>query len=261
MAQTTETTTHTHQRMFDIVKGPKRLLMPISGYQDMPLVSLEKAVEPLVTLLPDIQTNVEFAKLNCETTPADGLTVDESASIKLYTMESYPPEKRLYIVLNETLRKEDRRSLKPWLSYLRLILTALSRLPSSTRTVYRGVKGDLRNEYKTGERLIWWSFSSCTSSIAVLQDDQFLGTEGVRTMFAIECTTGKDISRHSYYQDELEILLIPARQFEVIGCLEPADNLHIIQLKEIFQKSIIAPLPSVDVPIPSITEQNPGKNE
>ncbi|CAF3449726.1 unnamed protein product, partial [Rotaria sp. Silwood2] len=61
----------------------------------MPLVSIEKAVEPLLARLPGIQTKVWIAKQNCET-PADGLSSDESASIYLYSMEWEPQEQCLY---------------------------------------------------------------------------------------------------------------------------------------------------------------------
>ena len=72
--------------MSDIVQEPERMLMPIRGYEKMPLVSLEEAVAPLVSILPEVQDYVYFAKQQCKPVPADGLTRDESASIILYTM-------------------------------------------------------------------------------------------------------------------------------------------------------------------------------
>jgi hypothetical protein len=182
--------------------------------------------------LPEVQDYAFVAKQRCKPIPADGLTRDESASIILYTMEWEPHEECLYFALNSTLRAEDRRKLKPWFSYLKLILTALARLPSTRHFVYRGIKMDLSKEYPPGKTFIWWGFSSCTSNIGVLESEQFLGKKGERTMFSIDCQNGKDISRHSYYQSEEEILLIAARQFVVKACLEPAPGLHMIQLLE-----------------------------
>jgi len=240
--------------MADITKEPKRMLMPIHGYEKTPLKTLEETVEPLIPLVPRVQTYVHVAKRRCEGKPADGLTVDQSASIMLYTMEWEPQEQCLYAVLNATLRVEDRQKLKPWFLYLKLILSGLFKLPSSPRSVYRGVKMDLSNEYPKGKEIIWWGFSSCASCIEVLENEQFLGNKGTRTLFTIECISGKDISRHSYYQSETELLLLPARQFQVISCLEPASGLHMIQLKEI-QSSIML-LEPVDIEIPSF-----GKNK
>jgi hypothetical protein len=221
-----------YARVSDINEEPLEMHMPIRGYERMPLVSLEEAIAPLVSILPEIQDYAYVAKQRAKPVPADGLTRDESASIILYSMEWEPHDECLYFALNTTLRAEDRRKLKPWFSYLKLILTALGQLPSSGRTVYRGVKLNLSKQYPEGKTFVWWGFSSCTSAMGVLENEQFLGKTGERTMFAIECDSGKDISRHSYYQSEKEILLLAARHFIVESSLQPAPGLHIIQLKE-----------------------------
>ncbi|CAF4918695.1 unnamed protein product, partial [Rotaria magnacalcarata] len=75
-----------------------------------------------------------MAKEKCKK-PADGLTHDESASIMLYSMGWEPIEQCLYFALNAALRSEDRGNLDPWYLYLKLILTALSRLPTQHRFV------------------------------------------------------------------------------------------------------------------------------
>ncbi|CAF4348840.1 unnamed protein product, partial [Rotaria sordida] len=72
-------------RIADIAQEPLEFLAPISGYEKEPLVSLEQAVEPLVSIVPKIQSHAYVAKQRCEN-PADGLSQDESASIMLYTM-------------------------------------------------------------------------------------------------------------------------------------------------------------------------------
>ncbi|CAF0924343.1 unnamed protein product [Adineta steineri] len=220
-------------RVSDIANEPLEMLMPIRGYEKMPIVSLEEAVTPLISILPEIQTYIDTAKQRCESVPPDGLTQDESASIILYTMDWEPHEECLYFVLNATLRNKDRGELKPWFSYLRLILSALEKLPSMPRTVYRGVKLDLTDDYPEGKTFVWWAFSSCTTTIGVLKKEPFLGKTGERTMFTIECDSGKDISLYSYFQTEKEVLLLAARQFIVLSCLQPGSGLHIIQLKEI----------------------------
>ncbi|CAF1350159.1 unnamed protein product [Adineta steineri] len=221
-----------YTRVSDILKEPQKMLMPIRGYEEMPIVSLEEAVTPLVSILPEIQDYAYVAKQRCESVPPDGLTQDESASIMLYSMEWKPHEKCLYFALNATLRTEDRRKLERWFSYLKLILTALEKLPSTRRNVFRGVNLDLTNQYTQGKTFVWWGFSSCTTSIEVLENEQFLDKTGQRTLFTIECDSGKDISCHSYYQSEKEVLLLAARQFIVVGYLRPAPGLHMIQLKE-----------------------------
>ncbi|CAF1202632.1 unnamed protein product [Adineta steineri] len=221
-----------YTRISDIVNEPQEMLMPIEGYEEMPIVPLEEAVAPLISILPKIQTYIYVAKQRCKSVPPDDLTQDESASIMLYSMEWKPHKECLYFALNAALRSEDRRELESWFSYLKLILTALEKIPSTRCHVFRGVNLDLTNQYIQGKRFVWWGFSSCTTSIEILENQQFLGRTGQRTLFTIECDSGKDISRHSYYQKEKEVLLLPARQFIVVGCLQPAPSLHMIQLKE-----------------------------
>jgi hypothetical protein len=108
---------------------PKQMLQPISGYEHEPLLSLEKACQPLENILGNkLKQNIIIAKMN-STEPADGLTQDESASIHLYTMEWNQRENSLYAVLNQTLCAADRNKLRPWFKYLKLFLTAFFKLP------------------------------------------------------------------------------------------------------------------------------------
>ncbi|CAF1593699.1 unnamed protein product [Rotaria sp. Silwood1] len=225
-----EAITQRYLRITDIAKEPLDFLSPICGYEKMSLVSLEEAVEKLVDLLPTIQSHAYIAKQKCKK-PSDGLSQDESASIMLYTMGWEPLDECLYFVLNDTLRSANREKLKPWFLYLRLFLSGLFRLPVIREVVHRGIKMDLSKEYRMGETIIWWGFSSCTTALNVLQSEQFLGKTGTRTMFTIQCESGRDIRNHSYFSSEDEVLLLAATQFKVIGYLDQGD-LHVIHLKE-----------------------------
>ena len=71
-----------NQRISDFAAEPGKMLMPIKGYEKQPLVSLEEAVEPIVPFVPESQTNgICCQREMYKTIPADGLSVDESASI------------------------------------------------------------------------------------------------------------------------------------------------------------------------------------
>jgi hypothetical protein len=232
-------------RFKDLSGEPLRMLLPIQGHENVALVSLEEAVFPLISLIPQIKRMVQIVKVRCEK-PKDSLSVDGSASIMLYTMEWYPKQKSFYFILNNALRAENRQRLKPWFRYLKLILTALSKLPSARRCVCRGIRADLHELYPKGRNFVWWGFSSCTTTLEVLQSEDFLGKKGSRTMFTIECHTGKDVRNHSAYQTEDEILLPAARQFQVVSCLDLGNDLHTIQLKEIEPVfPLMEPLPQV----------------
>lgn len=95
-------------------------------------------------------------KMKCNDPPADNLSLDESASLMLYSMEWEPQEECLYHVLNATLRSENRKKLTPWFLFFKLILTAFARLPSANRfVVCRGIKRDMRKDYLEGSTVIW----------------------------------------------------------------------------------------------------------
>jgi hypothetical protein len=220
-------------RLFDVAEEPRRMLPPIQGFEKMPLVPLEEAVQPLVKHIRDIQRYALTAKEKCKSPPAHGLSIDESASIRLYTMQLQPPDKHLYSVLNKTLRDEDRNLLKDWFLYLKLIITSLSKIRSIPRRLFRGVKLDLSKDYRKGDQIVWWAFSSCTDSLEVLETPTFLGKKGVRTLFIIDCYSAKDIRDHSRYSTENEVLLPPARQFQIASSLDAGNDLHIVQLQEI----------------------------
>jgi hypothetical protein len=66
-----------------------------------------------------------------------------------------------------------------------------------------------------------------------LEDEQSFRNTGTRTLFAIECESSKDISQHSFRKTKDEILLMPGRRLKVVSCLNPDNDLYIIQMKEI----------------------------
>ncbi|CAF1309449.1 unnamed protein product [Didymodactylos carnosus] len=245
----------TTERYADIKnERPEKILLPIEGYQDRPIVSLEEAVKSIEHLVPGIEVKVYVAKQNCKR-PSAPLNQDEAAAIQLYTIESINTEQSLYFVLSQTLRSENRQKLKPWFSYLKLLLTALSKLPTvSNTTVYRGVKTDLSKSYVKNQIVVWWGFSSCTQSIG--QSEQFLGKTGNRTLFSIECQNGRNIQNYSFIPAENEILLLPAIHLQVVSSLTPAVGIHMIQLKE-----VNAPFRFLDFPVSPPTPEKAPTSE
>lgn len=223
-----------HERFFDVGAESCEMLAPIHGYEKKPLVSIEEAIEPLILIVPDVKRMAYIAKERCKKILDNKLSLDEAASLMLYTSEWEPHEESFYIILNATLRAADRKKLTPWFLFLKLVLTAYDRLPSLNRPViYRGVNQDLTGKYCKGENVTWWGFSSCTSTMDVLENDQFLGSTGARTFFTIECTSGKDIKEYSFVRNEDEVLLPPARLFQTVACLKQSGGLSLVQLKEI----------------------------
>lgn len=203
----------------------------LDGYEKVPLVPLEKAVEPLISVVSDVEQMVWIVKQNCQN-PEEDLTRDESASIALYTMEWYPKENSFFYILNDVLHSEDNKRLKPWFHYLRLVFKALSKLKTVSHIVYEGTNTDVTKDYPKGRLFTDWQFKICTASIKTLEDDESFGKKGQRTLFTIQCRSGKDISKHAFEQSKDQVLLLPGRQFQVISILNPGDQLNIIQLEE-----------------------------
>ena len=214
-------------RFLDAGEESDQTLAPIKGYEKAPLVSLKEAVQPIGSLLYDVDAMVETARRNSRK-PADGLTVEESAAIHLYTMQWSEPHLSLYTALNQKLRSKNRNTLVSWFLFLKLFFTALYKLPSFKGTIWRGVRGNLSDQYD--EDHIWWGASSCTETMKTME--AFAGSEGVRTIFTIECITGKVIQKHSYFKEENEILLMPGSYFQVVDKWMAAKDLYMIHLRE-----------------------------
>lgn len=229
-------------RIADVQDEPIRLLTPINGYEDVPLVSLEKAIEPISHLFHSIERYVWIAKQNSQKAK-DNLTQDESASICLYTME-FDPGPSLYQLLNPLLRLEQREKLSQWFLYLKLFLTAIYKLPSYEGLLWRGLSNvDLHSKYIIGQKIVWWGVNSCTLDRDVIENGLLSSKNGLRTIFTIQCKHGKNIAAHSYYQQkEQEIILMPGSYFHVKDYSNPASDLHRIDLEEILPPSpFVAP--------------------
>jgi len=197
---------------------------PISGYEESPVLTLEEAVEKITPPISCIMDYVSTAKKKCNR-HSTLLTWDESAAIYLYTM-STPFISRL----NDSLRAENRQALKPWFAFLKLFITALEKLPSTKKTVWRGVSGEVDSLFVNDDIHIWWSINSCSMALNLVQ--LFLGDKG--TLFAIDTIDGKDISAFSAFPDEQEVVLMPATHVRAIcKSLNFIDRLRVIHLEEI----------------------------
>ena len=212
----------------------------IVGYAKEPLLPLAKACMPLVNIVFNILAYVQFAISHTPEKPSDGLTVDESAAIFLYTMEWQESHRSLYSMLNETLKAGTPEDLHPYFKYMKLFLTAVTKLPCApAQTVWRGVTIDLSAKYSAEAVETWWSFSSCTTTMNVLDTSAYLGNRGPRTLFSIEAINGRVIRNHSHYKRENEVLLLPGTRMIVQSKLNPAPDLHIIHLKQVVPKETL----------------------
>ena len=143
-------------------------------------------------------------------------------------------------MLNRTLKNDDREQLRPYFKYMKLFLTALAKLRCVPRlTVWRGVTENISADFPPGTSVTWWAFSSCTTTLNVLENNMYLGNTGNRTLFSVDVINGRTIRAHSHFVTEDEILLLLGTQTIVQSQLSPAPDLHIIHLKQIISKEIL----------------------
>jgi hypothetical protein len=209
--------------------GEEKKLTPISGYWTYRLVPLEQALEPIAPEIPELQRSIKEVRKHCHYPSRHGLTKDESAAILLYTMEA--EEDSFYSILNQSLRREDRRLVKPWFPFIKLFDTALRKLPTVKGCIWRGITGDFSESYKQNEVITWWNFSSCSSEVDVVES--FLGKNKKSTLFMIEARNGKNLEGYTHYPNENEILLPMGTKLRVKGKGMKHGQLNVIHLLEI----------------------------
>jgi hypothetical protein len=221
---------NTGNRFTDVELGNKRL-PACYGYITWKLLPLEETMKDLRTSLPEIDRFVKLAKRHCTYPNDHALKKDEAAALYLYTMEM-AEDACVYRTLNQTLRLEDRSEVRPWFAYLKLMDSAVSKLSNFKGIVWRGVSKDVTMAFKKGEKITWWSVSSCSLSVDIISS--FLGKAPQSTLFNIECSTGKSIAAFTCYPSEDEVILMPGTMFEVVANpLHHHGGLHIIHLREI----------------------------
>lgn len=217
-------------RFTNIDHKPTRL-PPVYGYQNKPLLPLRQALDPIVSKINGLDEFIKIAKQECHFPSEHGLTREESASIYIYTMDW--GEESLYRVLNEVLRVKDRSVLIPWHSYLKLFDSALKKLPAYRGSVWRGINVDISTNYKEGEVLTWWHFSSCSSSVKVVKG--FLGS--VSTLLMIEAKNAKIISAYSNFPEENEVILSLGTRLRVMSDALDHSSLNVVHLSEIVHEN------------------------
>ena len=230
-------------RTMSVSSSTETDLGPIIGYANEPLLPLFKACAPLADIIQNITFYAQAALNETPEQPPDGLTIDESAAIRLYTMQWDRSYRSLYSMLNHTLKNSNREQLQPYFKYLKLFLTALAKLPCvPSLTIWRGVTKDLSAKFPPGTPVTWWAFSSCTTELTVLESNVYLGSSGDRTLFSVEAINARRINDHSHFVEENEVLLLPGTHMIVQSQFSPAANLHIVHLKQVIpQETLLEP--------------------
>ena len=225
-------------RIYLAPEDPNVILAPIVGLSSSPAMPLAEAVAFAESAdkklhaavvsegYPDLQPFVACA-IDAAAGMSASFPVEQRAAIHLYTQES-----PLYVALNAALRSANRQEIKPYFPYLRILLSGVAQCKVSSCTVYRGVKKNIASQYVPGKEITWWQLSSATVSVDVLNNPQFLGDCGDRTLFAIETKNAFCIQPYSAVAVEDEHLLLGGVKLLVKGILELGNGIKMVQLAE-----------------------------
>lgn len=98
-------------------------------------------------VLVEINRFVKLAKKHCTYPNEHNLNKDEAATIYLYTMEMLE-NASVHHFLNESLRDENRAAVRPWFAYLKLFVSAASKLFDFKGVVWRVILKDVSHAIK-----------------------------------------------------------------------------------------------------------------
>jgi hypothetical protein len=217
-------------------------------YIDHPVLPLAIALEPLLSSIDKLDYCIKFAKNNCYFPSIRNLTIEESAAIYLYAEELHKPT--LNSALNQALRSRNESMIEPWFGFLKLFNTALEKLPTVSRTIWRGMHIDIAKSLRENEVIIWGCVSSCSSSMNTI--GLYLDANSV--LCSIEAINGKYICGYTRYSKEDEILLLPGTRLRVKkNGYDVSIGRRVVQLVEICTDNFIS---SSDKP----PEINSGNN-
>ena len=217
--------------------GPTNTIL-LKGINAAPLFPYADAVMHAVKLAKDLKNAKYFgteqkvhweAELNATKIFISSLrkckvTEDEAACIHFYTRDT-----PFYSVLNSYLRDPNREKVGPFFSYLKLFLSGMYKLPLINGTFNRGIPHEVYADKKEGDFIVMWGFTSTTDNISVLQNKQFLGDEGSRSILQFKSGMFVDIREFSNFPED-ERLLLPGIVFKLKGRYSEKTGLTFLQL-------------------------------
>ncbi|CAF4647627.1 unnamed protein product [Rotaria sp. Silwood1] len=214
------------ERFFDAHQELLQKLPSIEDYGKKPLVTLEKALEPLRPLIDNFEILPWTAK-SIMRQPTYDLNYDEAGAIYLYTIWRSKEDQTIPSQLNKALRSGERNRLNAWSSYLHLLVVALNKLPPMRGTIWRYGRGDVTNNYQ--KDCIWLGFSSCVGPMSNVTNQ---GKDSVYTVFEIKCINGKAICNYSEFPQDDEVILMPGTRLRVMRKEDLTTRLKKIYLQE-----------------------------
>lgn len=250
-------------RARDIAEEETVMRGPIPGWSEQPLVPLAEAVGSLPLDPAAVHMYLRTALYSVE--GDDTLSQDEAAALYLYTCD-WP----LSAMLNAALRDKDRTTLKPYVPYLKLLVSALSKLPRAAvdpssslteRLLWQCAPLDLHDEYA---RKLTKTFVRWPVTVACMSRDQVvaLGTTASaasnassagsmkKTLFAIHTRSVVNIAKYSASPEEQQLVVSCGTAFEVVHVRLARDDptTVVVELRE--KECVLGGAPQRAAPVP-----------
>jgi hypothetical protein len=190
-----------------------------------PLVSLAEASQGLVC-----PSSISFAYSICELIMErnSSMSLDEVAAAGLYTSEG---SGSVYRLLNSALWDQDRRKIVPWLPYLKLLMSALVKLPRSDRSavLWRDIEEGVEEDYRKriGQEIVWWGLSSMSLNLDVVYR---VPEDRPGTLFVVY-GAGACLEGVSYMASESEVVLPAGSVLRVISVTKMSPLWAVIELE------------------------------
>lgn len=233
---------------------PTAVHRPLDGFETVKLVSFEEPCVPIGPLLASLPTYIhkctELVRERATVPPVNRVDRDSACALTLYTAGWDEPKESFYFKLNAGLRAQDGSLIHPFLRMLKLCMRGLTHLEPYVGNVWRGVHTNMCAQYPLHEEVTWWAFSSATTTMRVLEEPQFLGPTGERTLFMISTSNGYNIQNFSFVESETEILLPPGLTFKVTGHINVGNGLTIIQMQQVESPLCLLHTTSLPAPTP-----------
>lgn len=171
---------------------------PIAQYLQLPEVSTRVAIQPLTSLVQRLSDELSKAKRMHRRSMKHGLTDDESAALYLYL-----DSQGLQRALNRAMQDDNPGTIEPWLGFLRILHTALAKLPDVRSTIWCVVEANAVNRLLSEKEIIQCSIVSCLRSKDLIERQLF----DRDVVCSIEAVRGKDVREYAPVSSGTEVLL------------------------------------------------------
>ena len=184
----------------------------IQGYQKELILSLEEALKPVTNIFPDISLQIQKALAKRYYSEKCILTDDESAAIYIYSMKG---TNNLHFHFQKAWDSKNQSQLKPWFKYLKLLKSALNKLPDVQTEAWQQInRSEVEEILQAGQPQLYTCMGTCSRSVEELNEVLYKKPASVVIMVGYGLVSGKDVTLYTEGQTK-EVLVWPGARIYV----------------------------------------------